>query len=60
MRDAGARVTLSSLEAALLLAPSAPTVRDAVGRAATSSCIETALVLAPFAPAVRGAVRRPA
>jgi hypothetical protein len=48
------------LRAARLLAPPAPTVRGAVGRAARHSRLGAAEVLAPPAPTVRTAVRRPA
>jgi hypothetical protein len=60
MRYAVFRVASSGLGAALVLAPLASAVRDAMMRAACNSRLGAALVLAPLAPAVRLAVRRAA
>jgi hypothetical protein len=56
MRPAVLCIASSGLGAALLLAPPAPAVRDAVRRAASFCRLEAALLLAPLAPAMRLAV----
>jgi hypothetical protein len=60
VRLAVGRANNSGIEAALVLAPFAPAVRDALLRAAGSSCLGTSRLLAPPAASVRLAVGRAA